>query len=264
MWAQRAIAHTKCNATLQSERMYCRLAIVDHKDSQHYDFESKFDLANAVQKIAEMRRNQDIDDVDDYEPLTYEEAMTGLYAKQWSGVMDKQMQFFAIMNIWRLVKRSKNALVLSDKWVYKIKKRLDETILYKARWVVRGFEQIYDINYDQTFASVVKFISFKVLFFIMTYYDLDCKQMNVIIVFLNALLKKRIYVEQLKGYENDGHDMMCLLLRALYGLKQSPREWYATLRDFLISKDFKHIESNHSLFVNEETRLIVSVYVNDI
>ena len=58
--------------------------------------------------------------------------------------------------------------------------------------------------------------------------------------------------------------MICLLLRALYGLKQSPREWYATLRDFLISKDFKHIESNHSLFVNEETRLIVSVYVDDI
>ena len=57
---------------------------------------------------------------------------------------------------------------------------------------------------------------------------------------------------------------MCLLLRALYDLKQSPREWYATLRDFLISKDFKHIESNHSLFFNEETRLIVSVYVNDI
>ena len=53
----------------------------------------------------------------------------------------------------------------------------------------------------------------------MTYYDLDCKQMNVIIVFLNALLKKRIYVKQLKGYENDKYDMMCLLLRALYDLK---------------------------------------------
>ena len=109
--------------------------------------------------------------------------------------MNKQMQFFAIMNIWRLIKRSKNALVLSDKWVYKIKKRLDETILYKADWVVRGFEQIYDVNYDQTFIFVVKFISFKVLFFIMIYYDLDYKQINVIIVFLNALLKKRIYVK---------------------------------------------------------------------
>ena len=57
---------------------------------------------------------------------------------------------------------------------------------------------------------------------------------------------------------------MYLLLRILYDLKQFSRKWYATLRDFLISKDFKHIESNHSLFVNKKTRLIVSVYVNDI
>ena len=98
----------------------------------------------------------------------------------------------------------------------------------------------------------------------MIYYDLNCEQINVIIVFLNALLKKRIYVKQLKEYKNDEHDIMCLLLRILYDLKQFPREWYATLRDFLISKDFKYIESNHSLFVNEKTRLIVSVYVNDI
>ena len=219
MWAQRTIAHIKCNVILQSKRMYCKLVIVDHENSQHHNFESEFDLANAVQKIAKMRRNQDIDDVDDYEPLTYKEAITDPYAKQWSEAINKQMQSFAIMNTWRLIKRSKNALVLSDKWVYKIKKRLDGTILYKARWVVRGFEQIYDVNYDQTFISVIKFMSFKVLFFIMIYYDLDCEQINVIIIFLNALLKKRIYVKQLKGYKNDEHDIMCLLFRVLYDLK---------------------------------------------
>ena len=82
MWAQRVIAHIKCNATLQSERIYYRLATVDHENPQHYDFKSKFDLANAVQKIAEMRRNQDIDNVDNYEPLTYEEAIIDPYAKQ--------------------------------------------------------------------------------------------------------------------------------------------------------------------------------------
>ena len=89
---------------------------------------------------------------------------------------------------------------------------------------VLNVEQIYDVNYGQTFAFVVKFISFKVLFFIIIYYDLDYKQINVIIVFLNALLKKRIYVKQLKGYKNDKYDIMCLLLRALYNLKQFSRE----------------------------------------
>ena len=86
--------------------------------------------------------------------------------------------------------------------------------------------------------------------------------MDVITAFLNALLQEIIYVEQPKGYEIG--NSVCLLLRALYGLKQSPREWYFTLRDFLITKGFEHTESDHSLFVNRKTRVIVSVYVDDI
>ena len=38
-----------------------------------------------------MRRNQDIDDVDDYKSLTYKEAMIDFYAKQWSETIDKQI-----------------------------------------------------------------------------------------------------------------------------------------------------------------------------
>lgn len=107
-------------------------------------------------------------------------------------------------------------------------------------------------------------MSFKVLFAIMAYYDLECEQMDVITAFLDALLKEIIYVEQPKGYVKGDSNLVCLLLRALYGLKQSPREWYFTLREFLLSQGFKHTEFDHSLFVNEETGIIVSVYVDDI
>ena len=55
MWAQRAIAHTKCNKTLESERLYFRQAIVNHEDLSHHDFEPDFDLAAAVQQITDMR-----------------------------------------------------------------------------------------------------------------------------------------------------------------------------------------------------------------
>ena len=58
--------------------------------------------------------------------------------------------------------------------------------------------------------------------------------------------------------------MVCLLLRVLYGLKQLLREWYFTLRDFLVSKGFRYTESDHSIFVNEKIGVIVSVYVDDI
>lgn len=263
MWAQRAMAHTKCDKTLESERLCCRQAMLCHEDSDYHDFEPDFDLAAAVQQITEMRCHQAMAEVDDFEPLTYQQAMAGPYAKQWKEAMDKQMESFATMETWKLVPRAQDMPVLTGRWVYKIKKKLDRSTLYKARWVVQGFEQTYGVNYDQTFASVVKSMSFKALFAIMAHYDLDCEQMDVITAFLNAPLKETIYVEQSKGYEQGGN-MVCLLQRALYGLKQSPHKWYFTLRQFLESKGFKHTESNYLLFVNETTRLIVSVYVNNI
>ena len=66
-------------------------------------------------------------------------------------------------------------------------------------------------------------MSFKVLFAIMAHYDLDCEQMDVVTAFLNALLKELIYVEYPTGYDG-GNNMVYRLRRALYGLKQSPRE----------------------------------------
>ena len=134
-----------------------------------------------------------MEEIDDCEPLTYEQTVAGPYAHHWKQAMDKQMSSFDTMGTWKLVPSPKDMPVLSCKRVYKIKKQIDGSILYKARWVVRGFEQIYGVNYDTTFASVVKSLSFKVLFAIMAYYDLECEQMDVITAFLNALLKEIIY-----------------------------------------------------------------------
>ena len=98
----------------------------------------------------------------------------------------------------------------------------------------------------------------------MIYYNLNCEQINVIIAFLNSLLKKMIYVKQPKGYKKNKYDLICLLLRALYDLKQSSREWYFTLREFLKFKNFKHTEFDHFLFINEFIKFIINVYVNNI
>lgn len=50
----------------------------------------------------------------------------------------------------------------------------------------------------------------------------------------------------------------------LSGSKQTNLAHFADDSSFLISKEFKCTESNHSLFVNETTRLIVSIYVDNI
>lgn len=55
------------------------------------------------------------------------------YITQRKEVMDKQMKLFATIDTWKLISRPADKSVLTSKWVYKIKKKLNESILYKAR-----------------------------------------------------------------------------------------------------------------------------------
>ena len=58
---------------------------------------------------------------------------------------------------WRLVPRPPGANVVTSKWIYKHKFHSDGSLArHKARWVVRGFTQRHDIDYDETFSPVVK------------------------------------------------------------------------------------------------------------
>ena len=74
---------------------------------------------------------------------------------------------------------------LAGKQVFKVKKGKDgEVLYYKARWVVKGYLQQYGVNYNQTFAMVVKPMAFRALFVIAAYYNLEIKQMDVKTAFL--------------------------------------------------------------------------------
>ncbi len=72
----------------------------------------------------------------------------------------------------------------------KLKKRdLDGNIArFKARWVVKGYLQQFEVDFDQTFAAVVNPMAFRVLFAIAAFFDLDIDQMDVKTAFLYGLI----------------------------------------------------------------------------
>ena len=77
----------------------------------------------------------------------------------------------------------------TGKQVFKIKRGKDgEVLYYKARQVVKGYLQQYNINYDQTFTVVVKPIAFRALFIITAYYNLKIKQMDIKTTFFYRLI----------------------------------------------------------------------------
>jgi hypothetical protein len=133
---------------------------------------------------------------------------------------------------WSLIDPPANRSVLKGRWVFKYKRGPSGDVLrYKARWVVKGYEQQQGIDCHETFASVVKPMSHKALFAIAAALDLEIKRMDVT-AFLYGAVQEDIFVEKPHGL-NDGSGRVCKLNSALYGLKQSPRVWYKTLSTFL-------------------------------
>jgi hypothetical protein len=74
--------------------------------------------------------------------------------------------------------------------------------------------------------------------------------MDVKSTFLNGYLKEELYMEQLEGFKlTDNPDLVCMLKKALYGLKKSPRSWYYRLDKYLQDKGFKRGTIDNTLYI---------------
>lgn len=197
-----------------------------------------------------------------YEPKTLAEAKQDIAWAKWEYGMVDENESLNTNRVWDLVDLPTDRKALRGRWVYKIKRGGQGEILrYKARWVVRGFEQQEGLDYHETFASVVKPMSYKALFALAAANDWDIDQMDVKTAFLYGEIDEHIYVQQPSHFD-DGSGRVCKLNRALYGLKQSPRVWFETLASFLGTLGYTPLDSDFNVFTKDGT--LVAIYVDDL
>ena len=80
-----------------------------------------------------------------------------------------------------------------------------------------------NINYNYIYATVVTLTAYRILLALITVYNLKAHQINIITAFLNSFIRKHsIYVQQPKGFKDNNHTLIYLLLKAIYSLKQAP------------------------------------------
>jgi hypothetical protein len=202
------------------------------------------------------------EETEPFEPKTLQQAKNNASWLEWESAMLEEVNSLNQNKTWELVDPPKDRRILSGKWVFKFKRGPHgEVIRHKSRWVVRGFTQEEGINYDETFASVVKPISYKALFAIRAALDLEIEQMDVKTAFLYGNIDHEIYVEQ-PHHMADGTSKVCKLRKALYGLKEAPRIWYPTLTNFLRNLGFEPITADLGIFVR--SNIYIAVYVDDL
>ena len=80
-------------------------------------------------------------------------------------------------------------------------------------------------DYTDTFASVVRYDSLRVLLAHITQEDLGMVTFDVKTVFFYGKLPEEVHMEVPEGVTVSRGDVVCWLVKSLYGLKQAPRCW---------------------------------------
>ncbi len=105
--------------------------------------------------------------------------------------------------------------------------------------VAKSFTQREGIDFNEVFSLIIKHSSIKVLLAMVALHDLELKQLDVKIAFLHGELEEQIYMSRPEGFVILGmKNHVCLLKKSLYGLKQSPRQWYKRFDTFMVCNGF--------------------------
>nr|GEW09479.1 hypothetical protein [Tanacetum cinerariifolium] len=174
------------------------------------------------------------------EPANVAEALRDA---DWVSAMQKELDQFAGLKVWRLVPRHEGKSIIKTKWIFKNKKDESSLVIQnKARLVAVGYSQQEGIDYDETFASVARIEAIHLFLAYAAHKDFTVFQMDVKTAFRNEILNEEVYVGQPSGFVSKQYpDHVYALDKALYGLKQAPRAWYDVLSQFLIESGFQKV-----------------------
>ena len=171
------------------------------------------------------------------EPLSRAEAMQRADWPQWSQAEEIEVDALFKRGTFVYVKKEnvpKDKKIIKCKWVYK--RKPDR---YKARLVVKGFMQS-PFDYGETYAPVCKLSTIRTMLSLLpSKRNWGSRQIDIGNAFIEAYLPpgEEVYMENIPGYEKPGY--VVKLIRALYGLKQSPKHWADLLADTLKNLGYK-------------------------
>jgi len=208
-------------------------------------------------------------------PNTLKESQMSDDAEEWHKSRLLEIQSIIDTDSLEVVEKPKHAKVLPFKWVFKIKEAEDGTIArFKTRLTAGGHRQEYGVNYEETFAPVVRYSTLRTLIAIAAARGLKLHQMDVDTAFLYGELpedEEPVYMRLPDDFPVPPHlagkkNLCVRIKKALYGLKQSPRLWNAKLDETLKRFGFRQSRHDPCLYVQGKGKkaVYISVFVDDL
>ncbi|GKD83527.1 zinc finger, CCHC-type containing protein, partial [Tanacetum coccineum] len=145
------------------------------------------------------------------------------------------------------------------------------SIMKNNTWVLSDvppcFRQKEGIAYFDTYASVARITTIRLLLALAAIHNLVIHQMDVKTAFLNGDLEEEVYMKQPEGFVMPGNEhKVCKLVKSLYGLKQAPKQWHQKFDEVVLSSGFLLNQSDkcvYSKFDDSGKGVIICLYVDD-
>ncbi|MBW0501637.1 hypothetical protein O181_041352 [Austropuccinia psidii MF-1] len=198
--------------------------------------------------------------------IPYSQAVNDpLEQQEWFSAMQKEFDSLMQHNTGELVPRPRNSKVIGGMWrLTKKKNEYGEVYRHKARWVVLGNHQEHLIHYFDTWSSIGRNETFKILISLLVNKNMKAYQFDVETAFLHGEMDADVYVIQVKGFEVQGKEnWVWRLNKSLYGTKQAPRMWKEKLTKALNSLEMFSAISDEALFVNKAKTMFLHIHVDD-
>ena len=151
--------------------------------------------------------------------------------------------------------------VLPSTWAFRCKRYPDGSVRkLKARFCARGDKQIEGVDCFDTFAPVVNWTTVRLMLILTLILNLATCQVDFTAAFAHAPIDTDVYLDMPRGFAEP--NKVYRLKRSLYGLRQSPRNFFQHLKSKLEAVDLQSQEQvDPCLFMLD--KVIILVYVDD-
>jgi hypothetical protein len=182
-------------------------------------------------------------------PKSYKQTLTSAQFKEWEGATSSEIDSF-----WRnetgvyVQSLPPGKKALPARLIYKIKfdPVTDQVDKFKARLVVGGDRQIFMVDYNEVYSPTISYTAIRLLLSYMASKHYFIESIDITTAFLYSKLDEEVYIYTPAGFRDSPDKTRFIkLLRSLYGLRQSPRNWVRLLTETLVS--FELVSSTNEL-----------------
>ncbi|GJT71767.1 retrovirus-related pol polyprotein from transposon TNT 1-94 [Tanacetum coccineum] len=121
--------------------------------------------------------------------------------------MQEELNEFERLKVWELVPRPNKVMVITLKWIHKVKLvELGGILKNKARLGARGYRQEEGINFEESFAPVARLDAIRIFLTYAAHMNMIVYQMDVKTILIMCTSLRRLSMESLKKYGMESSD----------------------------------------------------------